>query len=102
MTEVTIPPSFLSKVEALSNVGAQIRWYYCVMVNLAALNYPTLIPSVYDHMTVHVMQKLSHDKQFSAARKLREAFIKGTGIQGAAKVNTRARVNMLRLMSSVT
>lgn len=87
MLEPTIPSSFFAKVVALGSTDAKIRWYYCVMVNLAALNMPMLVPKVYEHMASHVMTNLNHEQQFAAARKLREAFIKGAGIQGAAKVS---------------
>jgi hypothetical protein len=87
-----IPPEFFKKVESVQDVDEKIRWYYCIFVNLAALNYPDLIPAVYAHMSEHVMSRLSHDEQFKAAQKCREAFIKGTGIQGAAKTGTALRL----------
>lgn len=90
--DAKIPSSFFSKVESLPGNDEKVRWYYCVMVNLAALNYPTLVPSVYEHMSAHVMCKLSHEEQFAAARKLREAFIKACGIMGAAKTGTALRL----------
>jgi hypothetical protein len=85
-TQVSFPVELFEKVEAIDNVDHKIRWYYCVLVNLAALNYPTLVPTVWEHIWEHVMSKLDHEAQFQAARKLREAYIKGCGIMGAAKV----------------
>jgi hypothetical protein len=81
-----LPKGFFELVEKLPSSDAKIRWYYCVIVNLAALNFPTLVPAVWEHMSSQFMSGLSHDEQFQAARKLREALIKGCGIMGAAKV----------------
>lgn len=81
-----IDDSFFAKIDALSSTEDKIRWYYCVIVNLAALNYPEVVPSVYDRFSKLVISSLDHDAQFKAAQKLREALIKSCGIMGAAKV----------------
>lgn len=82
-----IDDSFFEKIDALSSTNDKIRWYYCVIVNLAALNYPEVVPSVYERFSKRVMSSLDHDAQFKAAQKLREALIKSCGIMGAAKVS---------------
>ncbi|KAL1854820.1 hypothetical protein Daus18300_011336 [Diaporthe australafricana] len=92
MVTLALTPGFLEKVEALDSNDAKIRWYYCVIVNLAALNYPELIPTIYAHMSDHVMREMSQEQQFQAARKLREALIKACGIIGAAKAGTAIRL----------
>ncbi|KAH8897876.1 hypothetical protein GQ53DRAFT_837636 [Thozetella sp. PMI_491] len=91
MSSPQLPPDFLSQVEALETTSAKVRWYYCVIVNLAALNYPELIPNVWKHISSHLFSSFSHDEQFQAARKFREALIKATGIIGAAKAGTAIR-----------
>lgn len=78
--------SFFDKIDAVSNTDDKIRWYYCIIVNLAALNYPEIVPIVYDRLSKQVMSSLAHDDQFKTAQKLREALIKSCGIMGAAKV----------------
>ncbi|POS77045.1 hypothetical protein DHEL01_v204562 [Diaporthe helianthi] len=87
-----IEDSFFETIDALTSTEDKIRWYYCVIVNLAALNYPDLVPSVYDRFSKRVMSSLEHDAQFKAAQKLREALIKSCGIMGAAKTGTALRL----------
>ncbi|KAH8767226.1 hypothetical protein F5883DRAFT_72432 [Diaporthe sp. PMI_573] len=88
----TLDDSFFERIDALSNTDEKIRWYYCVIVNLAALNFPEVVPSVYDRLCKHVMSSLAHDAQFKTAQKLREALIKSCGIMGAAKTGTALRL----------
>lgn len=78
--------SFFERIDALSNTDEKIRWYYCIVVNLAALNYPEVVPSVYDRLSKQLMSSLGHDDQFKTAQKFREGLIKSCGIMGAAKV----------------
>ncbi|KAH7030583.1 uncharacterized protein B0I36DRAFT_383559 [Microdochium trichocladiopsis] len=92
MAEPVLKPEFFRPVEMLTDKDAKIRWYYCIIVNLAGLNYPELIPSVYAHMSEHAMSGLGFDDQFKAVQKLREALIKGCGIMGPAKTGTAIRL----------
>ncbi|KAJ1333121.1 4-carboxymuconolactone decarboxylase [Microdochium nivale] len=92
MADAKLDTDFFRQVETLDSTDARIRWYYCVIVNLAGLNYPDLIPAVYTHMSANVMSGLSFDEQFRAAQKLREALIKGCGIMGPAKTGTALRL----------
>lgn len=77
---------FFEQVEKTNSLAVKVRWYYCVLVNLGALNYPDVIPQVWDHCWQHVCEPLDHDERFKVAQKLREAFIKACGIMGPAKV----------------
>ncbi|OQO00722.1 hypothetical protein B0A48_13213 [Cryoendolithus antarcticus] len=87
-----LAPDFFDQVEDLPDKDATVRWYYCVIVNLAALNYPELVPQIWKHLAEHVIAPLDHDAQFAIARKLREALIKSCGIMGAAKTGTAIRL----------
>jgi hypothetical protein len=53
------------------------------MVALGAMNYPEEIPNLYTRLLASYIPK---EEQFSETRKIREAFTKLCGIQGAAKV----------------
>jgi hypothetical protein len=77
---------FYSEVEQLTSTDAKVLWYMTVIVNLSSLNYPDLIPSVWQHISESLFPKLSHEERFRTAQKLREALIKSVGIVGAAKV----------------
>ncbi|KAG8156827.1 hypothetical protein KVR01_013240 [Diaporthe batatas] len=87
-----IDDSFFEKIDAVSSTDDKTRWYYCVIVNLAALNFPEVVPSVYERFSKRVMSTLDHDAQFKTAQKLREALIKSCGIMGAAKTGTALRL----------
>ena len=82
-----LDPDFFTQVEQIATQEAKVRWYYCVIVNLGALNYSELIPQVWDHCWTHVCSELSHDEKFKIAQKVREALIKACGIMGPAKVS---------------
>lgn len=83
---MSLKPDFYAQVENLDTHSEKLRWYYCVIVNLAALNYPELIPEVWDHCWQQVCQSLEHDGRLDVAQKMREALTKGCGIMGPAKV----------------
>lgn len=89
MTNPRLDDDFFEQVERLDIQAIKIRWYYCVIVNLGALNYPDLIPQVWDHCWQHVCQPLNHDERFKVAQKMREALIKACGIMGPAKVGLK-------------
>lgn len=63
-----------------------VRWYMCVMVNLSSLNFPELIPAVWEHLRKHLLIGANHDEQFILARRMREALTKSCAIVGAARV----------------
>ena len=77
---------FFDEVEKIGTQGLKVRWYYCVICNLGALNYPDVIPQVWNHCWKDVCEPLDHDERFKVAQKLREALIKACGIMGPAKV----------------
>lgn len=87
MAAPRLEEDFFEQVEKIETQAARVRWYYCVIVNLGALNYPDVIPQVWDHCWQHVYQPLSHDERFKIAQKMREALIKACGIMGPAKVS---------------
>lgn len=78
--------AYFAQVEQLSSTDAKVIWYMSVIVNLSAINYPDLIPSVWQHISTSLFPQLSHGEQLRTAQKLREALIKSVGIVGAAKV----------------
>lgn len=86
MTEATLGKDFFNQVDQISNDDAKIRFYYCLICNVAALNYPDLVPEIFDDAWHRVLEHISEEQQFKAAQKMREALIKACGIQGAAKV----------------
>ncbi|KAL3488329.1 hypothetical protein BJX62DRAFT_227384 [Aspergillus germanicus] len=90
-TTPSIPASFFEPVLSLPH-SEQLRWYSCVIVSLSSLNYPDVIPQVYEYLNTHFLSKLSHDERFDAARRLREALIKSTGIVGAARTGNAIRI----------
>lgn len=85
--EPNLGHDFFKQVEEVDDPALKIRWYYCVVVNLAALNYADVIPKVWEHCWRHLCKPLSHDEQFKLAQKMRESLIKATGIMGAARVS---------------
>jgi hypothetical protein len=89
-TTPTIPASFFEPVLSLPH-SEQLRWYSCVIVSLSSLNFPDVILQVYEHLDTHFLSKLSHHDRFDAARRLREALIKSTGIVGAARTGNAIR-----------
>jgi hypothetical protein len=78
---------FFAQVEHINTQNVKVRWYYCVVVNLGAMNYPEVIPQVWEHLWKHVCERLGHDERFKIAQKVREALIKACGIMGPAKVS---------------
>lgn len=85
MTDPSLGEDFFAKVERINDQSAKVRWYYCVVVNLGAVNYPELIPQVWDHSWQHLLKPLSHEERFKICQKFREALIKACGIMGPAK-----------------
>lgn len=83
---ISLGNDFYRAVEKLSDDALKLRWYYCVIVNLAAINYPDVIPEVWKHCWQHLCEPLDHDGRFAVAQKTREALTKGCGIMGPAKV----------------
>jgi hypothetical protein len=62
-----------------------------VVVALSSLNFPDVIPQVYDHLEASLLSKLSPEDCFSYVRRLREGLIKSTGIVGAARTGNAMR-----------
>ena len=46
MAEPSLGDDFFNQVDRLSSQEEKVRWYYWVIVNLGAINYPELIPTV--------------------------------------------------------
>lgn len=82
---MSLTADFYAQVETLDAHSEKVRWYYCVIVNLAALNYPELIPEVWAHCWQHVCEPIDGHGRFSVAQKMREALTKGCRIMGPAK-----------------
>lgn len=86
MAEPRLEDDFFKQVENVGSQNAKVRWYYCVIVNLGAMNCPEVIPQVWNHLWEHVCKPLEHEERFKVAQKVREALIKACGIMGPAKV----------------
>lgn len=86
MTNVSLGSDFYDRVKRLEKDALKLRWYRVVIVNLAAINYPDVIPEVWGHCWQNICEPLNHDGRFAVARTMREALTKGCGIMGPAKV----------------
>ena len=64
----------------------------CVLVALSSLNYPDVIPQVYEHLDANLLSPLSFDERFAVVRQIREGLIKSTGIAGAARTGNAMRI----------
>ena len=94
VAESRLGADFFKQVERIDDPARKLRWYYCVVVNLAAVNYPELITEVWQHCWIHLCETSNHEQQFWIAQKLRESLIIATGIMGAARVS----LSMKRLL----
>ena len=83
----SLADDFFEPVQRLDTTSQKTRWYMCVIVNLSAMNYPDVVPAVWQHASEHFLSGLTHDEKFEATRKIREGLTKSTGIVGAAKVS---------------
>ena len=90
MEFLTLDQDFFQQFDTQQSNDDKIRLYMCAIVALSSLNYPDIVPSVWDHAQRNLFEHLSHDQQFQAARKFREALIKSCGIVGAAKVRMQS------------
>lgn len=86
-----LPASFFDTVLSLPSTSIRLRWYMCVIVTLSSLNYPDVIPQVYDHLDTHVLSSMSPEDRFVAVRQVREGLIKSTGIVGACRTGNAMR-----------
>lgn len=87
-----LPNSFFEQVSTLSATPQRLRWYMCVLVALSSLNYPDVIPQVYEHLNANLLSPLSFDERFAVVRQIREGLIKSTGIAGAARTGNAMRI----------
>lgn len=87
-----LPNSFFEQVSTLSATSQRLRWYMCVLVALSSLNYPDVIPQVYEHLDANLLSPLSFDERFAVVRQIREGLIKSTGIAGAARTGNAMRI----------
>ena len=83
--------SLLDSSLSLKDTAKRIRWYMCVIVTLSSLNYPDVIPQVYEHFASNVLAELPPTDRFAAVQKVREGLIKSTGIVGAARTGNSMR-----------
>ncbi|CAL5867826.1 uncharacterized protein PFLUO_LOCUS2047 [Penicillium psychrofluorescens] len=79
---------FLKELASLAAPYPRYKWYLSAMVALGAMNYPEEIPNLYTRLLASYIPK---EEQFSETRKIREAFTKLCGIQGAAKTGSALR-----------
>ncbi|KAH7071566.1 hypothetical protein BKA63DRAFT_392335, partial [Paraphoma chrysanthemicola] len=67
-------------------------WYMCVFITLSSVNYPDVIPQVYNHLDTNLLSKLdSESARKSAINRIREGLIKSTGIVGAGRTGNAMR-----------
>lgn len=87
-----LPTAFLNNALKIESVGNRLRWYICMVVNLSSLNYPDIIPQVYEHLDTNLLSVLSSSEaRKDAINQLREALIKSTGIVGAGRTGNAMR-----------
>lgn len=83
--------SLLQSSLSIDDTAKRIRWYMCVVVNLSSLNYPDVIPQVYEHFASNVLTDLPPAGRLVAVRTVREGLIKTVGIVGAARTGNAIR-----------
>lgn len=86
-----LPSSLLQSSLGLGDTAKRIRWYMCVTVALSSLNYPDVIPQVYEHFSSNLLADLPPADRLAAVQKIREGLIKSTGIVGAARTGNAIR-----------
>ena|ERR1700761_1018180 len=91
MANINLGDDFFDQVDKLETQAEKVRWYYCVIVNVGALNYPDVIPQVWEHCWKNVCEPCGHEERFKVAQKVREALIKACGIMGPAKTGVAIR-----------
>jgi hypothetical protein len=106
-TTPSLPDEFFAQANKIDSQHGKVRWYYCVIVNLAAMNYSDVIPQVWEHLWNNVCERLGHEERFLVAQKVREALIKACAIMGPAKVSDKKKeiievANMKLTMDSIT
>ncbi|SPO06782.1 uncharacterized protein DNG_09476 [Cephalotrichum gorgonifer] len=87
----SLPDVLLQSSLSLRNTTERIRWYMCVIVTLSSLNYPDVIPQVYDHFSTNLLAELPPADRFRAVQNVREGLIKSTGIVGAGRTGNAMR-----------
>lgn len=87
-----LPSAFLDNALRIDDSGRRVRWYMCTIVSLSSLNYPDVIPQVYEHFNTNLLSGCSSFEERGAAiNQLREALIKSTGIVGAGRTGNAIR-----------
>lgn len=87
MAQVTLGKAFFDQVDSIDSTDHKIRFYYCVLCVVGAVNYPDIVPEIWNDAWERIVEPMSHEQRFRAAQKFREALIKACGIMGPAKVN---------------
>ncbi|CAI4220198.1 unnamed protein product [Parascedosporium putredinis] len=82
---------FLQSLLGQGNTAQRVRQYMCAIVTLSSLNYPDVIPHVYEHLSSNLLAELTPVERQEAVRKVREGLIKSTGIAGAARTGNAMR-----------
>ena len=86
MAQVKLGKEFFNQVDSIPSDEAKIRFYYTVLCVVGAVNYPDVVPEIWNDAWERMLKGKTHDQQFKAAQKFREALIKACGIMGPAKV----------------
>lgn len=86
MADVKLGKNFFDEVDKIATNDNKVRFYYCVICVSGALNRPEVVAEIWDDAWERVLKDMSHEQQFKAAQRCREALIKACGIMGAAKV----------------
>jgi hypothetical protein len=66
----------------------RLKWYLTTIIAFGGMNYPELIPELYD---ILLKEYIPQEEQMQETRKIREGLTKLCGIWGAAKVCTSLR-----------
>lgn len=88
---VSLPQSLLDSSLRLGDTEKRTRWYMCLIITLSSLNYPEVIPQVYEHFSITLLAELPAEERFGVVQKVREGLIKSTGIVGAARTGNSMR-----------
>ena len=88
---ISLPQSLLDSSLHLGDVEKRTRWYMCLIITLSSLNYPEVIPQVYEHFSTTLLAELPPEERFTAVKRVREGLIKSTGIVGAARTGNAMR-----------
>jgi hypothetical protein len=81
-----LSPEFLNHVAQIHEKGVdqpRLKWYITMILAFGGMNYPELIPDLYE---ILLNEHILESEHVNETRKIREALTKVCGIWGAAKV----------------